>query len=129
METITVTLDRPRAIRWTHRAESRIGSLERPVVLRDLVHKNPRRGYYALLSHVWAALVEPHEFAQPEDLSVHLNTQQQQTEAFAALRDALIEAGIIEAEKKSTPSETLNGSQSGHSQSSNLAPAVPTTST
>jgi hypothetical protein len=129
MEPILVTLDRPRAIRWTHRAEARIGSLERPVTLRDIAHRNPRRAYYALLCHVWAALTEPHDFAQPEDIGAHLlpTDDAQMLAAFTALRAALVEGGVIEAEKKSTPNVTQTGAPNGHSASLNLAPAVPTT--
>jgi len=127
MEPILINLDRPRAIRWTHRADARLGSLERPVVLRDVVSKNPSRAFYALLCYVWAALVDRHEFAQPEDIAELLGTAEKQTEAFTNLHRALVEAGVLEGEKKT--SEPVTGSTNGPSQSSNSAPVVPTTKT
>lgn len=131
MEPILVTLDKPREIRWTHRADARLGSLERAPGLRDLVHRNPHRGYYALLAFVWASLVEKHEFAEPEALAdfIHSDSETQQHEAFKALRLALIAGGVIEDQKKTVPNGATASLTSGLSPSSNSAPPVPTTST
>jgi len=121
MSPITVTLDRPRAIRWTHRADARLGSLERPPQLVDLAHKNARRGFYALCAFVWAALEgRDHGFSEPEELAVHIGEPEAQAAAWQALRSALADAGVIAAEKKSDSPET-SGSASGHSPSPNSA--------
>lgn len=121
MNQITVTLDRPRPIRWTNRSDHRIGSLDRPPALADLAHKNARKGFYALCAFVWASLEgRDHGFAEPEDLAEYLGKPEAQAAAWDALKAALQDAGVISSEKKSAPPET-SGSGSGHSPSSNLA--------
>lgn len=129
MDPILVTLDKPREIKWTHRADARLGSLDRPPILRDLAHKNPRRGYYAMLAFLWAALVERHDFAEPDVLADYLGTTEQQTKAFESLRLALVEAGIIEDTQKKTVPGASNDSSNGHSPSSNSEQPVPATTT
>lgn len=124
-----VTLDKPRAMRWTHRSEYYLGSLERPPVLRDIVHRNPARAAYALAAFVWAALVERDAFTGPEQVFDQLKTTEQQIAALEALNRVMIEAGVLEdPEKKSTKAEP-NGSPRGHSPSPNSGPPVPATTT
>jgi hypothetical protein len=127
MDPITVTLDKQREIRWTHRADARLGSLERAPVLRDLVHKNPRRAYYALLAFLWAGLVERHDFTEPEALADHVHSDDQQRAAFTALHAALVAGGVIEDQKKTTSEN--DSSKNGHSPSSNSEPRAHATST
>lgn len=128
MNQITVTLDRPRPIRWTNKSDHRIGSLDRPPALADLAHKNARKGFYALCAFVWASLEgRDHGFADPEELAEYLGKPEAQAAAWDALKAALQEAGVISTEKKSASPET-SGCENGRSPSSNLAqPAQPTT--
>jgi hypothetical protein len=124
---IKVSLDKPRAIRWTHRAEFTLGSITRPPTYTDLAHSNPHRAFYALCVFVWAALVEQeHPFAAPSDLAPHLESVESQQKAFAALVQALRDAGVLE--QKKTP-ETASGFEAGPSPSSSSAPGAPTTTT
>lgn len=113
---ITVQLDKPRAIRWTNRAEARLGSLERPPSFRDIASKNSRRAFYALLSHLWAALEDRDAFAEPEALADHLVTAEAQAEAVSALIRAFVEGGVMAEKKTSAPDAT--GSSAGPSASS-----------
>lgn len=65
---VTVTLDRPREIRWGPRARVRLDSLPR---------RPSRHGIYQLCAMVWAMLVDDEGFAVPEDLADHLATAEQ----------------------------------------------------
>lgn len=105
----SVNLDRPRAIKWTHRADARLGSLERPPLLRDLAHKNPRKAFYALLAFVWASLEDSSDFPDPESLAQHLGPDDKQFDAWNGLKAALEDGGIIETQKKSPTEMTSTG--------------------
>ena len=99
-EPILVTLDRPRPVRWTARAEARNASLTNPVTFSAL--GRGKRRPYALCAILWASLVErDHGFAEPEDLAEYLTTDDQQ---LAALK--VISALVADAfpAKKSPPS-------------------------
>lgn len=124
MASTSLTLDRPRALKWSHRADARLGSLAKPPDFGDLVHTNRRRAFYALAAHVWAALVDRDTpFADYEDVAERLITPEQQGAAFEALLSALIEAGIV-AEKK-TRHNAAPGSASGPGASSSADVPVP----
>lgn len=41
-------LDRVREIKWSMRAEARLGRLASPPALHDIASKNAHRGFYAL---------------------------------------------------------------------------------
>ena len=128
MSTNTVNLDRPRSLRWSHRADMRLGSLERPPLLSDLAHKNARKGFYALCVFVWAALETRDGMADPEEVAQYIGEPVAQTAAWNALRAALEDAGVIAAEKK-RDSPATSGSVSGHSPSSNSAQPAPASTT
>ncbi len=104
-ELITVTLDRPRTIRWTNRAEARLGSLDRPPEFRDLAHKSGHKAFYALCAFVWAALVE-RDLSDWEQVAESLGTPEAKDAAFKALYDSLLAAGVFEQKKKNEPSMT-----------------------
>lgn len=124
MASTTLTLDRPRALKWSHRADARLGSLAKPPDFGDLVHTNRRRAFYALAAHVWAALVDRDTpFADYEDIAERLTTPEQQGAAFEALLAALIEAGIV-AEKKTKPAAAPD-SASGRGESSSVGAPAP----
>ena len=101
---ILLTLDQPREIRWSLRAEARLSSvgLDFATAVSRL---NRRQGLYALCALVWAALVDRDQpFATPEDLAEHLPGPTEQTAALAALRTAATAAGLLkEAPKKNAP--------------------------
>lgn len=68
---ITVSLDRPRVIAWSNRADYRLSSLPNPPNWLDL--KNPAKSYATLLGYIWAMLVDhPEDFRSPEDLAEHV---------------------------------------------------------
>lgn len=128
MDPIKVTLDRPREIRWTHRADARLGSLDRPPELRDIVSRNSRKAFFALCAFVWSALVDRETpFAEPTDLADHLGSVDAQNAAWEALRRALVEGGIIAEKKTSAPA--ASDSNPGPSQSSSSAQPVLGTTT
>ena len=90
----TLTLDRERELRWTMRAEAKLGRLPDPPPLQDIASRNPRRGYFALLAYLWAAVEDPAgDFPQPEDLADHLQDAAAQAAGFAVLIQALRAAG------------------------------------
>jgi hypothetical protein len=112
---ILITLDRPRPIRWTARAEARNSSLTRPQSFGALARGKNRFG--ALCTIVWAALVDKdHEFEAPEDLAEYLKTGEQQVGAFKALGAMVAEAF---PEKKTVPRN--EPSKDGPSESSSSA--------
>lgn len=116
---IVVTLDRPRQIKWTTRAEARNSSLPRPVKFEAL-SKGDRR-LYAVCAILWAALVDrDHEFDSPEDLAEFLGSGQQQVAALEAIRSMVKQTF---PEKKSPSSSEQ--STTGHSPSSTSASAPP----
>lgn len=118
---IKLTLDRPRELRWTKRAEARNASLPRPVSFGQLARG--RRRLYVLCALLWAALVDrEHEFAEPEDLAEFLTTEEQQVAALSAIRAMVDEAF---PEKKSPPSAA--SSPPGPAPSSNAASAPAST--
>jgi hypothetical protein len=127
-EPTPITLDRARRIRWDLRAESRLGSLDRPPAYRELASRNPRRALYALCAHVWAALVaaDAEDFSSFEDVAAQLEKKEVQVAAFEALIAALRLAGVLADEKKTPePSAVPPPSSVGPSISSNAAPAAP----
>lgn len=116
---IRITLDRPREIRWTKRAEARNASLPRPVSFSGLARGNKR--LFVLCALVWSALVErDHDFEAPEDLADFFTTEDQQVAALAAIAAMLNEAF---PEKKSPPSDA--SSPLGPAPSSSAASAPP----
>lgn len=128
MSSPIVNLDRPRSLRWSHRADARLGSLERPPLLSDLAHKNARKGFYALCAFVWAALETRDGVADPEEVAAYIGEPVAQAAAWNALRAALEDAGVIAAEKKSD-SPATSGSVNGPSPSLNSAQPVPASTT
>lgn len=98
-EPIIVQLDKPRAIRWTNRADARLGMLDRPPELRDIFSKNPRKGLYVLSACIWAALVD-RDITDWEVIADHLQTAEAQTAALDALCRSLVEAGVLVGQKK-----------------------------
>ena len=118
-EPILVSLDRPRPVRWTARAQARNASLDRPVTFAALSRGKTR--LYALCALLWASLTErDHGFAEPEDLAEHLTTPDQQV---AALK--VISALVAEAfpEKKSPPNAAPSMTGPSPSSSSASPPA------
>lgn len=115
---ITVTLDRPRAIKWTRGADARLGSLDRPPSLSDLSHRNGRKAFYALAACLWAALVERDaKLPDPEAVADHLATDEAQAAAFEALLGAFRAAGVIEQKKTTAAASTSSNGPSALSSS------------
>lgn len=129
---VSFTLDRPRALAWTHTADFRLGGLERVPTVGDLGHKNLRRSFWALTCFVWAGLTERDALtATPEAVAELLGEAPAQLAAMGALYQALVNAGVLTPEKKtegSAPS-TAAGSANGPAASSNLVPFAPATAT
>jgi hypothetical protein len=124
-DSIVVVLDKPRALRWTHRAEFKLGSLERPPTYVDLAQDNPHRQFYALCVFVWAALTDrDHPFVTADDIAPYLEKIEAQSAAFKAVVESLRAAGIL-AQKKT--SESNGDSASGPSASSSSEPVVQAT--
>ncbi len=71
-KTVTVELDRKRKIAWDNRAQYRLGSLARPPRPQDFA--NPRKAFSALCAFLWA-MVEGDDFAAPEDIAPHVDSQ------------------------------------------------------
>lgn len=118
-EPILITLDRPRAVRWTQRAMARNASLPRPASFAGLA--NGRRRLYVVSALLWAALVDrEHEFAEPEDLAEYLQTPEQEMSAITAIRAMVAEAF---PEKKSPPSSASSVTGLSPSSSSASSPA------
>jgi hypothetical protein len=116
---ITVTLDRPREVRWTMRAQARMASLARPVTFASVARK--KNALYAVLALIWASLVDrDHEFDAPEDLAEFFKTDEQQSNAIKVLLAVAQEAF---PEKKSPPNES--SSSNGLDQSSKSESASP----
>lgn len=119
---ILVTLDRPRRVRWTERAQARNSSLARPVGFTHLARGKNR--LYALCALLWAALVDrDHGFEEPEDIAEYLATEDQQVAALEAIRAMIDEAY---PQKKSAPTETssdtrVTSAANGPAPSSNTA--------
>ena len=61
----TLSLDINRELRWTMRAEFRLGSLPTPPSFSDLASKNTRKAFHALCCMVWACVVSDSAFAGP----------------------------------------------------------------
>lgn len=120
-EPILITLDRPRPVRWTARAQARNASLERPASFAGLGRGKHR--LFALCALLWASLTErDHGFAEPEDLAEFLTTEEQQ---LAALK--VISALVADAypEKKSPPSAAPSPTGPSPSSTSASPPASP----
>ena len=116
---IRLTLDRPREVRWTKRAEARNASLPRPVSFAQLARGKKR--LFVLCALVWSALVDrDHDYESPEDLAEFFTTEEQQVAALAAIRAMLDEAF---PEKKSPLNDA--SSQPGPALLSNAASAPP----
>jgi hypothetical protein len=114
---ILVTLDRPREVRWTNRAQARNSSLERPAAFTDLA--KPRRRFYALCAILWAALAERnHPFAEPEDLAEYLSTEAQQLAALDVIKRLIEDA----SPKKDQPPSASSTSGPAPSSSAGSAP-------
>lgn len=114
---VTIALDRPREIKWSQRAKARLSSLKQTVRFEDLAHE--RRGFYALCTFLWAALIDrDHPFDAPEDMAEFLITEAQQVAAFDAFK------AILPSPQK----KTEDTSQPGPSPSSRSA-SEPATST
>lgn len=125
---ILITLDRPRRVRWTNRAEARNSSLPRPASFTQLARGRNR--LYALCAILWSALVDrDHPFEEPEDLAEHLGTAEQQLAAIEAVR-AMLEEAYPEQKKSeagvTSPGASGSGSTSGPGPSSSAAPPAPT---
>ena len=71
-KTVTVELDRKRKLSWDNRAQYRLGSLARPPRPHDFA--NPRKSFSALCAFLWA-MVEGDDFAAPEDIAPHVDSQ------------------------------------------------------
>lgn len=98
---IMVTLDRPRAVRWTHRARALNSSLARPVEFEDLGDR--KRGLYALCAIIWASLeARDHPWTAPEDLAEYFDTAAKQVGGFKVVRQ-LIDDAYPPAEDKKKP--------------------------
>lgn len=117
MRTIRLDIDRP--IKWTMRAECRLGSLPRPPNVGDIGAKNRRTAFYALCCHIWACV---DGIERPEDIAEFLDTPEKQLAAIEAFYGALTDAGVLKP--KNDPAPT--GSGRGLSESSNLAAKPPT---
>lgn len=103
----SIKLDRVYEIKWTHRAEARLSSLERPPLFADM-HK-PRKGFYAMCAFIWAAIVERgHRFVDPEEVAEFLVTEEQIATAVDAVGAMIEEAFPPDPEKKSGPSANKN---------------------
>lgn len=101
---ITLTLDREREILWTTVSSPKLGRLEDPPPLHDIFHRNPHRAFFAFLAWLWAAVEDPgQDFARPEALADYFQTPAQQAAGFAALIQALRQAGVLKPEKKTAP--------------------------
>lgn len=114
--TIEVLLDRKRAIRWTKRAEARNSSLARPASFAHL--GNRQRRLYTVCALLWAALVDRDaDFAEPEDLAEYLTTEEQQVEAFKALR-LMVEQAFPQKKTPPSAAPSVNGQEPSSSSAS-----------
>lgn len=96
-------------LRWTPRCEARLSmfgySLDR--VVTEL--RISERVYYVLCLLIWCSVVERDGFPYkvPEDVAEAIPTVDDQSRAFAAVRQAMEEAGVLEdSKKKSQPEES-----------------------
>lgn len=118
---ILLTLDKPREVKWTLRAQMRLASLPRPPSYADLA--NPHRVLYAVSAFIWAALVDRSgPYADPEDVAEALDTEERGTAAYQAIVAMLMAAGIIAAKKKAGSMTPPAGAGRGPSSSSASAP-------
>lgn len=116
--TVQVTLDRPRFIRWTPRADARLSSFGANVDDTILSMKDRHKILYALCLLLWCACTDREEFPykEPVDVADNLATVKAQHDAMTAVRAMLQEAGVLkESKKKSSPAE--KPSDSGRSAS------------
>ncbi len=119
MPSIRLDIDRP--LKWTMRAQCRIGALPAPPTFSDLGSRNRNTVFYALCAHVWACM-DVERFAKPEDIAEYFDTPEKQLDAIKAFYDALIEAGILKPKNGQAPT----GSERGPSGSSSSGASAPT---
>ena len=119
----TIQLDTERSLKWTMRAEFKLGRLPNPPSIGDIGSKNRRKAFYALCCHLWASLEGEHPFNEPEEIAEHLATPEAQLAGIKAFHETLTDSGVLK-KKVVAPSD---GSTRGLSPSSNSDAQPPTT--
>lgn len=89
-------------LRWTPRSDARLSSQGYSLdkVVADL--RSPERIYYTLCLLLWCAIVNRENFPykSPEDVADDIPTIDEQQVAFAAVRTAMEDAGVLDDGKK-----------------------------
>lgn len=110
---ITLPLDREREVLWSTVSSPKLGRLEDPPPLEHIFHRNPHRAFFAFLAWLWAAVDDPEQdFGKPEDLAQFFQKPEQQAAGFAALLQALRQAGVLKPEKKTDPTTSAGSVKS-----------------
>jgi hypothetical protein len=118
----------PLAIRWTNRAQYRLGKLEQPPTLDDL-KAGGERFLSALCDYLWAAqdFAPPARprFAAPEDIITHITADNFATVAESFL--ACFTADNPDAKKKASPNGLGPESTSASPETNSTPSPSPTT--